>query len=262
MATAVLALARLGLRVGYAGAVGGDPEAEAALAPLCAAGVDVSGVKRVRGGRTRRALIRIDRATGEREVIPERDPGVALHADDVDAALVASARVLLVDAEDIPASLRAARLAHPQRGAVVLDADRVAPGVDALLAQVDFPIVSRAFAETYGSGSVREGLRAVAQRARRLAVVTLGPEGSVARARDGEREVSTPAFAVEARDTTGAGDAFHAGFAFGLLEGLPLGAVLRVAHAVAALNCRGLGAQAGLPDRSALEAFLAQRAGA
>jgi sugar/nucleoside kinase (ribokinase family) len=254
----MLALARLGLRAAYAGAVGSDPEAEAALAPLRAAGVDCSGVKRVRGGRTRRALIRVDRATGERDVIPDRDPAVALDAADVEPVRVAGARVLLVDAEDTPASLCAARLAQPQRVAVLLDVDRIVPGVDALLANVDFPIVSRAFAEAYGSGSVREGLRAVARRARRLAVVTLGPEGSVALARDGERAVSTPAFPVAVRDTTGAGDAFHAGFAFGLLQGLPLAGVLRMAHAVAALNCRGLGAQAGLPDRTALEAFLAE----
>jgi sugar/nucleoside kinase (ribokinase family) len=260
VATAVLALARLGLRAAWLGAVGADPEAEAALAPLRAAGVDCSRVKRMPGGRTRRALIRIDRATGEREVIPERDPAVALGAADVDPAQVADAKLLLVDAEDAPASLCAARLAHPLGVAVVLDVDRVAPGADALLAEADFPIVSRAFAESYGSGSVRDGLRAVARRARRLAVVTLGPEGSVALARDGEHEVSTPAFAVAVRDTTGAGDAFHAGFAFGLLQELPVSGVLRVAHAVAALNCRQLGAQAGLPDRAALEAFLAERA--
>ena len=256
----MLALARLGLRVAYVGAVGTDPESEAALAPLRAAGVDCSGVKRVAGGRGRRALIRVERATGEREVFPERDPGVALRAADVDPERVAGARALLVDAEDVEASLCAARLANPQRVAVVLDADRVAPGLDALLAHVDFPIVSRSFAEAYGGGSVRQGLRAVAKRARRLAVVTLGPEGSVALARDGGRALVTPAFAVEARDTTGAGDAFHAGFVFGLLEGLPLAGVLRVAHAVAALNCRGIGAQAGLPDRPVLEAFLAERA--
>jgi sulfofructose kinase len=62
---------------------------------------------------------------------------------------------------------------------------------------------------------------------------------------------------VEARDTTGAGDVFHAAFAFGLLAGLGRTAVLRVANAAAAMSCRAVGAQGGLPDRASLEDFLA-----
>ena len=68
--------------------------------------------------------------------------------------------------------------------------------------------------------------------------------------------IESPAFRMEARDTTGAGDAFHGAFVFGLLEGLDAAGVLRTANAAAAMNCRALGAQAGLPDRSELEAFL------
>jgi len=70
-----------------------------------------------------------------------------------------------------------------------------------------------------------------------------------------------PAFSVEVRDTTGAGDAFRAGFIWALLEGLPVAAVLEAASAVAALNCTALGAQGGLPMRQELEAFLQSRKG-
>jgi ribokinase len=88
-----------------------------------------------------------------------------------------------------------------------------------------------------------------------MAVVTLGGRGALARL--GEREIACPAFRVEARDTTGAGDAFMAGFHWGLYEGLDPENVLRAAAAVAALNCRGRGAQAGLPDAGELRRFLA-----
>jgi sugar/nucleoside kinase (ribokinase family) len=53
------------------------------------------------------------------------------------------------------------------------------------------------------------------------------------------------------------GDVFHAAFAFGLLQGWGKATVLRTANAAAALSCRALGAQGGLPDRPAVEAFLA-----
>jgi sugar/nucleoside kinase (ribokinase family) len=258
-ATAALALARLGVRVAWLGAVGDDPAADRALAPLEAAGVDVGAVKRVAGGRTRAAQVRVDPRDGERGVVAERDSRVALAPEDLAFERLAAARVVHVDAEDPTASLRAAELGRAAGAAVVLDADAAFPGWRELVAQSDFPIVSRAFAEEISKGSARGGLLALAARARCLAVVTLGPEGAIACAA-GDTEVNaTPAFRVEARDTTGAGDAFHAGFIWGLLQGLDAAAVLRAAHAVAALGCTAFGAQGGLPDREALEAFLADR---
>lgn len=256
VATAVLACARLGLRCAYAGAVGDDAEATRVLEPLRKAGVDCSAVKRVANGRTRRALIRVDPASGERHVEPERDARVALAPADLEAGRVRAARALLVDAEDPEASLWAARVARGAGVPVVLDADRRGRGAEALLGEVDFPIVSLEFAESLCDGSVREALRILASRARHLAVVTLGPDGAIAMARDGDRVLESPAFRVAARDTTGAGDVFHAAFVWGLLQGFDAATVLRSANAAAAMSCRALGAQGSLPDREELAAFL------
>ena len=102
---------------------------------------------------------------------------------------------------------------------------------------------------------MRGGLALMVELGARLAVVTLAAHGAVAR--DRERELRSPAFPVAVRDATGAGDAFHAGLIFGLLEGLEGDTLLRVANAVAALNCGAEGAQKGLPTPDALEHFLA-----
>ncbi|MCW8180890.1 carbohydrate kinase [Verminephrobacter eiseniae] len=59
---------------------------------------------------------------------------------------------------------------------------------------------------------------------------------------------SLPAFAVQAVDTTGAGDAFHGAFAFALGAGWPVRRALRFSAAVAALKCQRPGGRAGLPD--------------
>jgi sugar/nucleoside kinase (ribokinase family) len=66
-----------------------------------------------------------------------------------------------------------------------------------------------------------------------------------------------PAFRVAAVDTTGAGDAFHAGYAHALGAGAELPEALRSGCAVAALACTALGGRAGLPDRAALGRLLA-----
>ena len=93
----------------------------------------------------------------------------------------------------------------------------------------------------------------------RFPVVTLGGQGCIGGV--GEAAIEVPGFAVKARDTTGAGDVFHAAFVAGLLEGLDAPRTLRMANAAAAMNCRALGAQGGLPTRSELAEFLAGRAG-
>lgn len=255
VATALLAAARLGLRGAYVGSVGSDAGAALALAPLEAAGIDLAGVRRVSGAATRLAVILVDRASGERTVLGYRDPRLRLHAADVPELRIARARCLLLDGEDPGAAAHAAETARRAAVPVVLDVDAVSPDLEPLLRAVDFPVVSRSFAEDFGGdGRVRTGLARLAALGARMAVATLGEQGCLARL--GEREIASPAFAIVPRDTTGAGDAFHAAFAWGLLEGLAPEPLLRAANAAAALSCRALGAQGGLPTRAELADFL------
>ena len=65
-----------------------------------------------------------------------------------------------------------------------------------------------------------------------------------------------PAFGgVQARDTTGAGDAFAAGLVAGFQEGLDWDASARLGSAVAALKIQHLGARSGLPTREEVTRF-------
>ena len=92
-----------------------------------------------------------------------------------------------------------------------------------------------------------------------LVCVTLGEGGSLARCHG--REIRTRGFTVDCVDTTGAGDAFRAGLVAGCLQA-PAGDIeeaLAYANAVAALNCRGLGAQGGMPTRGEVERLLVAR---
>jgi sugar/nucleoside kinase (ribokinase family) len=70
--------------------------------------------------------------------------------------------------------------------------------------------------------------------------------------------MESPAYDVPGgcRDTTGAGDAFHSGFLYGLLNDEDVETSLRYANAVAALKCRELGARTALPTREELKSFL------
>jgi len=104
------------------------------------------------------------------------------------------------------------------------------------------------------------------------AVVTLGSAGAVAASMDaapwGETTARRGGFTVEAVDATGAGDAFTSGLIARLAAGTgdaagpgdpsDLGDALAFANATAALSVRDRGGMTALPDREAVEAFLAE----
>jgi sugar/nucleoside kinase (ribokinase family) len=257
VATAVLACARLGLRCRYVGKVGDDSAGPAVLAPLRAAGVDVSGVAIVPGAATQTAVILVDPNGGDRTILWHRPEALRLAAAELTRAQIAGARVLLLDSGDPEAASWAAQEAQGAGIPVVLDADTYHPDLEPLLRSVDFPLVSESFAESFCSGGrVEDCLRGLLGRGARLASVTLGDRGAVAAW--GKDVIEIPAFAVDAQDTTGAGDVFHGAFAWALLAGWGAGDTLRAASAAAALNCRRPGAQGGIPDRSELTSFLAE----
>lgn len=89
-------------------------------------------------------------------------------------------------------------------------------------------------------------------------VVTMGARGCCARA-DGKILLQS-AFAVEAVDTTAAGDTFCGTLVAALGRGDPLPRALREASAASALACTRLGAQSSIPSRAEVRALLAQGA--
>ena len=255
VATAMRACARLGVRAKLVTAVGDDPGAEAVLAPLRADGVDLEGVRRVAGARTRFAVVLVEPVSGERTILSHRDPGLRVEPGPSLARDVQAARALHLDAADTELATWAAERARAAAVPVFLDIDAAPTGADALLAAVDFPIVSLGFVDAWRAGGVEQTLTALARRGARCPVVTLGAAGSIALGAGSLHR--SPGFRVEARDTTGAGDVFHAAFLVAVLEGADVARALRFANAVAAMNCRALGAQGGLPGRSEVERFLA-----
>ena len=256
-ATAALACHRLGWTSRFIGSVGDDASAASALGPMRRAGVDVRVVT-APGARTRAAMILVS-GSGSRTVLGYCDPAFRMTADDVDGTLAANARIVLVDATSLPASVVAARAARRRGRPVLVDLDGPEPGLDALLAEVDILVVSvAALSALTGSAEVAQGLRGLAASSRAAVVIaTLGAEGSLAMCRG--REIRTAAPPVWVVDTTGAGDAFRGGLAAGWLRegaGADLGRVLTYANTVAALSCRSLGAQTGLPTADEVARFL------
>lgn len=260
-ATAMVALQRLGMKTAYAGRFGSDPEGEFGLTSLENEGVDVEFAEVIKGARNQTAFIVIDARNGERTIIWNRDERLAYQADDAPVELAARARVLHMDAHDPPACARMAQAARDHGAIVSADIDNIYDGLPELLPLIDILITSSEFPQRLtGIGEERASL--VELKARYgcgLVGMTRGKRGALIYCEGQFLESSACEVPGGCRDTTGAGDAFHAGFIYGFLDGEDIETSLKLANATAALKCRSLGARAALPTVDELRKFVGSR---
>jgi sugar/nucleoside kinase (ribokinase family) len=258
VATALSVCARLGWTASYIGRFGDDDLGRLSRDSLTDVGIDISGSATVQGATNQFAVVLVDNRSGERTVLWHRHPGLTIDSRAVARDIVTAGRVLIVDCHETQAAAQAARLARAAGMLTIVDVEKVRPDIGALLAHIDAIIAAEQFPTEYtGYSSPGRALEALADQFRApLVCVTLGKEGSLARC--GGREIRTPAFTVACVDSTGAGDAFRGGFAAGCLRA-PEGELedaLSFANAVAALNCRRLGARGGIPTTEEVEQLL------
>ncbi len=258
VASAVVACQRLGLKTKYVGAVGDDHRGKLQLESLREEGVNSDDVVVREGIPTQSAYIVIDRQTGERTVFWRRDDRLGLTPEDVQPGWLDGARLLHIDGHDTPAMEKAARLAKERGIPVTVDVDTIYDGFDKVLETVDYLIGSSNFPEQWTrERDPFDGLTRIQnQFGMKVAAMTLGSHGALARA-DG-RFYYSPAFVVDCVDTTGAGDVFHGGFCYGLLQEWPLERSLEFANAMAALNCQALGARGGIGKVEEAQQLIAQ----
>jgi sugar/nucleoside kinase (ribokinase family) len=258
-ATAMVTLARLGLKTRYIGKVGNDDTGKLQINSLISEGVDTSSIIIEDGAESQTAFILIDKASGERTVIWNRDEKLGISEEEVDRDAVTSGRVLHLDGHEVRASIVAAQYAREAGIPTVLDIDNIYPEAERLLPLIDFLISSSTFPERMiGESDLRTALKILAEKnGSYLTAATLGEDGVLAYIQ-GEY-IHSPGFKVECRDTTGAGDAFHGGFIYGMLNGYSVEEALRFSNAVAALKCLDLGARTALPRLDEVEKFLADK---
>lgn len=252
-ANAAVGLSRLGIRTAFVGAVGEDGLGREQLDDLTRENVDVSGVVVLRGTPSFVAFILVDESDGSRTIYSAPDDR-PLCPDGAPPLPDDPPHLLLVDGWGGPHQMAACRAARDLGIPVLIDAGSDRPEIREMLPLADIAIVSAPFSDDW-TGPGREGdtIRRLLDQGARLAAVTRGDQSVVAGAAGSPLLFEVGVERIEPVDTTGAGDAFHAGTAWGLLEGRSWEASLRNGAQVAARKCLVPGARAGLPRRAALE---------
>ena len=257
-ATAMVALQRLGLKTAYAGRFGSDENGRFGLRAIEYEGVNLDFAETIEGANNQVAFIIIDARSGERTIIWDRDERLSYAADEAPIELATRGCVLHIDAHDPPACAVMARAARAAGMIVTADIDNIYEGLPELLPLIDVLITSSELPHRV-TGIADERASLIELKARygcSIVGTTLGARGALIYC-EGEF-IESPACTVPGgcRDTTGAGDAFHAGFIYGMLRGDDLETCMKLGNAVAALKCRRLGGRTALPTADELKDFL------
>lgn len=260
-ANAAVTAARLGYRTAFAGYLGNDLYGDAHLAEFHESGVDTSLV--LRGDPPTSLSAILVKPDGARTLVNYREELPLLAATAVDLRTT-TVGALLFDGHQrelaIPLLVQSRQMGIP----TVLDADSVNDGTTALMGLMEFLVTSERFAQQFtGCADSLDGAIALGSYAPTV-VVTAGERGLAWHSRKDSRfgpgQGWFPTFAVEAVDTTGAGDAFHGAFAAALSAGMGWTELLRYASAVGALCCTKYGARIGIPTGAEVAEFLSSRA--
>ena len=255
--TALTTLARLGMQTGYVGLLGDDREGRWLRELFVQEGVDISRLRMSGSLGTNLCLILVEQVTARRAILCHmRVHPHDLALEESDRPYIQAAHVLHLDGQFMSAAIQAAHWAKAAGVKVCLDANHPRPRLEELLPLVDWLVVAESFPTACtGIANLERAARALLEGGAEVLAVTQGERGCQVWTSDDHLLVD--AFEIEATDTTGAGDAFHGGFIYGMLQGWDLRRTASFANAVAAINCQTLGGRRGLPTLSQVHSLLA-----
>lgn len=259
-ANTVVGLARLGLRVGYVGKVAEDYEGQLLLHNFEKEGVDLKGVVTAVQGHSGLVMGFVDRE-GERALYVAPGVNNAINLNEVKLEYIKHAEILHLSSFVGERSFEAQREVVnqlPMNLKVTFDPGMLyaKKGLEKLR-----PIIRRVFAMFPNELEVKlltgekweKGVETLIAEGVRIVAVKLGKRGCYVT--DGSQNHLLEAFTAKVVDTTGAGDAWNAGFLYGLLKNKSLENCGKLGNFVASRCITTWGARTGLPHLAELPTF-------
>ena len=260
-----IALARLGVGVRIAAAIGDDRFGQFLRERVRAEGIDDSSLVTLAGAKTSTSIVLVQ-ATGERRLLHLRGVSAYFSDQNLDWGLVAGARLFhyasafalpAFDGAPLERTLKHAReLGCLTSVNVCWDVQgRWLPLLQPALARTDFIFPNREEGQQLTGESEPTAIaRRLRSRGVKTVIVKLGAGGCFVESPEGF--FTSPGFAVHPVDTTGAGDCFAAAFLAAICRGHSLAEAARFANAAGALATLGMGGADSAPTAGEIEEFL------
>jgi ribokinase len=259
-ANTIYALGRLGSKCGYFGALGKDSDGEAVLKSFSDAGIDTSGIKKRENARTGRVIGIVD-PQGERALYIAPGANSTLLEDDLDMSYIAQAKMLHLTSFVEDEQLELQKQVVDKLGSSGNVTISFAPGslyakkgleaISSIIDRSHVLFLNEEEARILTGKKYEEAARDFLSLGCKTVAVTLREKGCYIA--DKTEKMHVPSVEAKVVDTTGAGDAFCAGFLFGLSEGRTLRECGLIGNWVASQCISEIGARSGLPDRVSLE---------
>jgi ribokinase len=252
--TALVTLAQWGVATAYIGRVGRDLWGQAVYDAFQTSGVDVSWLELDPDITTPVASLCVERQTGARTAVLGRDNYSGPRR--IPPGVIENSWVLHIDGRE-PKSCRAAvERARASGVAVSLDAGSPRRPVLELLPLIEHLVVADRFAAFASATTDPTAMLDALWRPQYEAlVITRGEDRAIGRDRVTPHQMCA-AYHVPTVDTTGAGDVYHAGYLYGVLQGWSLARRMTFAAAAAALATMALGARGHLPTLEEVKALV------
>lgn len=258
VATALVALSRLGISCRFHGIIGDDYAGEKIRQSLIEEGIDVTGLIKRKRATSQIAFIVVEKGTARRTIFWKRPSGNPLQREELGVDFLGGSNFLILDGLMKDISLYAAKRAKTLNIPIMLDAGRMRPGMLDLARLSDYVVTSEEFAKDLGWQLTQEALLKEKEKLGvKVLTITLGEKGSITISNN--KFIQLSAFRVKAVDTTGAGDVFHGGYIYGLLNKWSLKDAVTFASALAAIKCTKIGGRIGIPGLSEVRKFLAEK---
>ncbi len=244
VSTAMVALGRWGLPCYFAGVVGDDNLGKIIMDSLNQEGIDTGGVVARIGHNSQFAFIAAEPNMARRTIFWQRPTGLPLQIDEIDLERLRTSSMLYTDGLFTAASIFACAKAKEAGIPVVVDAGTLREGMLEIAGMSDCFIASEIFSKALAE-SPEETCRKLSDLGCPFVGVTLGSKGYITLV-DG-RLIRKPAYSAKTIDTTGCGDLFHAGVAFGIIHGWEAEKCLDLGAWAAASVSTQLGGRKGIP---------------
>jgi len=252
-ANTIVGLARLGCKMGFIGKVAGDREGKMLIDDFQREGVDTNGIIHSKHGRSGTAMSFVDKR-GERALYV--DPGVndTIEFSEINMKYAFQTRFLHVTSFIGEKSFQTQKKlveTLPKNVRLSLDpgelyAEKGMQMLEPLISRTSVFMPSQSELQLLtGKDDHRKGAEVLLRKGVGVAAVKLGSKGCYVT--DGKESHLIEAFKVKVVDTTGAGDAFCAGFLYGLISGKSLYECGRIGNFVASRCIIKMGARSGLP---------------
>jgi len=249
----LIGLKRLGHSVALITAVADDLPGKTGAAELKREGIDTRFLIWKKKGVSDTAGGFVERDTGRRTIVLHRTTRVGPR--EVVTSGLPVPRVIHLDGRDLEACMKLARWGRKVGATVCFDVGSIRNDVSPIFPLIDHLVVADSYALPFTrSRTARQAITKLGRLCPGTVVVTEGTRGSLGC--EGDVWSKQPAFRVRNVDTTGAGDAYHTGYIYGLLHGFGLEERMRFGTAVAALKCTRAGARAGTPNLRQVREFL------